>query len=500
MGISKGTAGFLQLIALGSRMGAFEQAWALLKGQYFHPSVGGYIDDRSGEGDVSRNEEPVPEEGLPPMAPQQPPQKGPFDIKDPAPGILPEDFWSDHFHERVTDRNRTANEKEEEEVKARVTEAILPFLDAMGNYRPGAPKNIAVRSHILGEHRSHSPASEGDSIVSIIRPHKMTGKPELNTVMLRNSELSNTPQPFRPEAMRVDKVINNHNYSNNEYKRMLQRAGRMGVNRKRGFAKSENLLKDSKIGVSGHAPTNDPRFWEVMQHYGTQDPSQVGVPFLPYNPELATMGPQVDELLANYGYEPYYFSGPGGRFPLPDLQNKNYETGHLAIFDPGVKSASFGDVDFTDNWRKIHELGHGLGLQDLNAKWGEGRRLGKVGVRSPREMLRAIDWETMALNNQRNLMREIGLDMDPKQFNRDWNTTIGDAGFRALTGKFTSPTEEGFVPHDEKISPKHSIRAIEQRAEELGLGMDDNLRSIRGRKVASEPMDLAFRLLKRQQS
>tara|TARA_Y100001937_G_scaffold43582_1_gene61522 strand:- start:24921 stop:27737 length:2817 start_codon:yes stop_codon:yes gene_type:complete len=262
------------------------------------------------------------------------------------------------------------------------------------------------------------------------------------------------------------------------------------------------LLKDSKVDVSGqHAAKNDPRFWEIMQHYGTQDTSKVGEPFLPYSRELADMTAQVDELLAHYGYEPYYFGGQYGNYS--DLKNRNYTTGHLAIFDPHTEAASFGDAQFTDNWRKLHELGHAQGLEDLNHKWGEGRRLGKVGIRTPREMLRAVDWETMALMNQRKLMDEIGLPMTPQEYNRDWNTTVGDAGFRAITGQFTSPTEEGFVPYDERISPSYAMDAITRRAEELDIGMDEHLRDKKrlrrrggARKVASEPMDIPYQLLK----
>jgi hypothetical protein len=117
-------------------------------------------------------------------------------------------------------------------------------------------------------------------------------------------------------------------------------------------------------------------------------------------------------------------------------------------------------------------------------------------------MLRAVDWETMALMNQRKLMNEIGLPMKPEEYNRDWNTTVGDAGFRAVTGQFTSPTEEGFVPHDERISPSHAMNAVTRRAEELGLDMDETLRDKRGgaRKVASEPMEIAMQLLKERVS
>ena len=235
-----------------------------------------------------------------------------------------------------------------------------------------------------------------------------------------------------------------------------------------------------------------------MQHYGKQDETQVGEPFYPYDRALSEMTPQVNELLAHYGYEPYYFGGKHGNYS--DLGKRNYTTGHLAIYDPSVEATAFGDEAFTDNWRKLHELGHAQGLEDLNHKWGEGRRLGKVGVRTPREMLRAVDWETMALMNQNKLMNEIGLPMKPEEYNRDWNTTVGDAGFRAITGQFTSPSEEGFVPHDERISPSYAMNAITNRADELGLDMDETLRDKRGgaRKLASEPMEIAWRLLKQQ--
>ena len=255
------------------------------------------------------------------------------------------------------------------------------------------------------------------------------------------------------------------------------------------------LLKD-EVDVSGqHAAKNDPRFWDVMRHYGKQNLDLVDKPFYPYDKSLGEMSPQVDELMDSYGYSPYYF---GGRYPNPDLGKKNYESGHLAIFDPGVEAASFGDEQFTGNWRKVHELGHALGLEDLNAEWGEGRRLGKLGTRTPREMLRAVDWETKAMGNQKKLMEEIGLPFKESEYNRDWNTTIGDAGFRAITGKFTSPDKEGFEPHTEKVPVDIAMRKVRERAAELGLDMDETLRDKRGgsRKVASEPMDIAWRLLK----
>ena len=259
------------------------------------------------------------------------------------------------------------------------------------------------------------------------------------------------------------------------------------------------LLKED-VDVSGqHSQQGDPRFWETMHHFGDFDKNLIDKPFLPYNRELATMGGNVDDLLSSHGYKPYYFGGQYGNFG--DLKNRNYNTGHLAIFDPGVKQASFGDVDFTDNWRKVHELGHALGLDQLNEEYGEGRRLGKLGQRSPREMLRAVRWEELALQNQRKLMEELGLPIQEQEYNRDWNTTIGDAAFRGITGKFSTPSDEGFSPFsDKKISREFAQQLVQDKADELGLGYDETFKDKKGgaRKVASEPMDIAMRLLKNQ--
>ena len=259
------------------------------------------------------------------------------------------------------------------------------------------------------------------------------------------------------------------------------------------------LLKEVVDVTGQHAERGNPQFWETMRHFGDYSPLAVNKPFLPYNQELATMGTNVNELLDSYGYEPYYF---GGQFPMPNLKNKNYNTGHLAIYDPGVKEASFGDVDFTDNWRKVHELGHALGYEELNDEYGEGRRLGRLGQqRTPREMLRAVRWEELALQNQKKLMEEIGLPIKTEEYNRDWNTTMGDAAFRAITGQFSTPSDEGFIPHaDERVSREFAQKLVQDKANLMGLGYDERLRDKKGgsRKVASEPMDIAMQLLKEE--
>ena len=63
----------------------------------------------------------------------------------------------------------------------------------------------------------------------------------------------------------------------------------------------------------------------------------------------------------------------------------------------------------TRSWRKIHELAHALTHKDINDKWGERRRIGKLGhTRSPNDAKRAIEWEDMAVHKQRELGAQLG--------------------------------------------------------------------------------------------
>ena len=138
---------------------------------------------------------------------------------------LSDNFFDEHAHERLTDRERTVDEDEEKQVRERITQAMQPYIDKMGNYNIGVPKRLAIRTHLLNEDRRPDETyskSNGDSIVAIVRPHKKNGlKPELNTVMLRRSEMHRTaPQPFKSTAMDVDKVINAHGMSKKQMKRL----------------------------------------------------------------------------------------------------------------------------------------------------------------------------------------------------------------------------------------------------------------------------------------
>lgn len=139
---------------------------------------------------------------------------------------MPDGFFGNHAHERLTDQDRVVDEQEEEEVRSRITEAMQPFVDERGNFKLGAPKQIAIRTHLLDEHRQPDEAmslSNGNSIVGIVRPHRKNKlKPDLHTVMLRRSELSHQPQPFTTDALRVDAVVNNHGVPKKRFKRMVR--------------------------------------------------------------------------------------------------------------------------------------------------------------------------------------------------------------------------------------------------------------------------------------
>ncbi len=180
------------------------------------------------------------------------------------------------------------------------------------------------------------------------------------------------------------------------------------------------------------------------------------------------VGPKVDNLLKDHGYTVYYAGGKHGK---PDLAGKNYNTGHLMIYDPSAGSGGdFGHQDYTDSWRKTHELAHALTLNDINAKYGEGRRMGGLGKhRSLREAKRAVEWEHLAVHKQRELNAQVGVHVPDHVFNREYNTVMGDAVHRAITGKFTEPSDEGFAPHSHQVPLSVAHSMLDEHAAQIGL-------------------------------
>jgi hypothetical protein len=201
----------------------------------------------------------------------------------------------------------------------------------------------------------------------------------------------------------------------------------------------EPPVKNDQVVQRGDSAGSE--YGRIAPLYGKIDPTQksklINYDYRPYEQ-------QIDDAVAEHGYSVYY---AGGKYGRPDLENKNYNTGHLMVYDPTPgQGGDFDDEAQTRSWRKIHELSHALAYKQLNEKYGEGRRIGKLGV-------------------------------DEREFARETNTVMHDAVHRAITGKFTNPDEEGFIPSDQIVPLEVSLGYLEQAARAMGLkGEDDTLK------------------------
>lgn len=209
-------------------------------------------------------------------------------------------------------------------------------------------------------------------------------------------------------------------------------------------------------------------YQQIAPAYGKLAPGQpVSLQHYDYRPYEQ----KIDDLIQSSGYQVYY---AGGKYGKPDLAARNYNTGHLMVYDPTSNSADEEAV--IRPWRKIHELAHAQAYKDLNAKYGEGRRIGKLGYhRTLREAKRAVEWEALAVAKQRQLSEQVGYPIDDVTFAREWNTVLHDAVHRAVTGKFTNPDEEGFQPSDTPVPLEVAFKQLEDYARQLGLPDEDSL-------------------------
>jgi hypothetical protein len=196
---------------------------------------------------------------------------------------------------------------------------------------------------------------------------------------------------------------------------------------------------------------------------------------------------EAKKLVADHGFKSYY---AGGKYGRPDLGARNYNTKHLMVYDPSPDSgASFNDEGYTDAWRHMHELAHAVTYPALNSIYGEGRRIGKLGVhRSLRESQRAVHWEWLAAHKQRELSEQMGIRIPDEDFHRELNTVMHDAVHRAVTGQFTEPSDEGFIPHPHKVPLETALGMVTSEAQKLGLTDHNSLvtRKSEGEHTLSE--------------
>ena len=225
-------------------------------------------------------------------------------------------------------------------------------------------------------------------------------------------------------------------------------------------ARGLGLVKnDQAAGVGA------PRYAEFAMPFGKVVPGQhSNLKHYDYDSKL----PDVSNLVSRHGFKVYYAGGKHGK---PDLANRNYDTGHLMIYDPTPHSGGdFNERNYTDAWRQMHELSHALTHHELNNVYGEGRRIGALGIhRNLNEAMRAVHWEWLAAHKQRELNKQIGIHVPDETFHKELNTIMHDAVHRAVTGKFTEPSQEGFIPHSHKVPLETALDMVRKEGRRIGL-------------------------------
>jgi hypothetical protein len=199
----------------------------------------------------------------------------------------------------------------------------------------------------------------------------------------------------------------------------------------------------------------------IAEHYGSivgdQHPSN-----LKFYSGLAKAAEKIENLLIEEGYVPFYADGDSGK---PDLAKKNYDTKDLLIWNTCDEEAMA--------WRKLHELAHALTHEEINELHGEGKRVGKLGERSPREAKRSVHWEWLAAHKQRELAKQAGVKIEDEDFAREVNTIMADAVHRAITGQYVQGNKEGFVPSKEPAPLEVALNLIDEHAHRAGLNHEE---------------------------
>ena len=182
---------------------------------------------------------------------------------------------------------------------------------------------------------------------------------------------------------------------------------------------------------------------------------------------LAPYENAIDDLIKQHGYKVHLYDQP----EEADLANKNYDTKHLAIQNPKpIGKEDRGEIADARAYRKLHELAHAMTLAEINKKYGEGKRVGQLGIEiTPWEAKRALEWEHKAARQQRILAGQVGHSMTNEQANQEQNTTMADAMHRVLYGHHVDPSSAGFIPKSTKVSLPSALKSIDQIAQLAGV-------------------------------
>lgn len=164
----------------------------------------------------------------------------------------------------------------------------------------------------------------------------------------------------------------------------------------------------------------------------------------------------------------------------PNLKKENYKNGVVWIYEPRVFDRSFKDPDYTEAWRIVHEIGHAIVEPFLISRYGKSYRLGRLGrfrkvdwadkplkPASLKEAQRSVEWEDLAFRAQRMLFKEIGIELEDADYQREYNVNMADAIFRALTGEFGTPGAHGFIPDHVEVDFKSILLGLENAASQI---------------------------------
>lgn len=176
----------------------------------------------------------------------------------------------------------------------------------------------------------------------------------------------------------------------------------------------------------------------------------------------------------------------GVQFRVPDIRNDGYKNGTVWIYDPRVADHSFKDVEYTRAWRIFHEIGHAVTEPLIDAKFGQGKREGRLGlpdlaqrgrpgkeIEVPiraltlHEAQRAIEWEDAAFRAQRLIQERYGISADDSQFAQEYNTNMSDAVYRVLTNHFGNPGDYGFLPSEKPVDLKSVLEFLQNTEGEI---------------------------------